>query len=429
MDLAGEELPKGRFHRFTPYAAIAAIVLALFLLGRAMFADDLGTGDRLLSIAGGVLLLFVGVAMISSKLVRALAAALGVPARWVVRAAGALARRNSIRNPGRTAATAAALMIGVALVAFVATLANGMKASNRKAIEDQIVADLIITSQDGYTPFVAAAGDAARNASSAETVTHVRSEVAEIGRLGRDGMIVDENFAEDHDLAVGQQVTVRTGEGTSLRAVVKGIYKPPPFYPLLGAASITIGAFDELVDRPRNQYTFVNVPGGPTEATKAQLERVTDGYPDARVQTRDEWIEKEDREFDQFLTMLYVLLALSVIISLFGMVNTLVLSVFERTRELGMLRAVGMTRRQTRRMIRHESVITALIGAALGLPLGIFLAVLVTRALDEFDVRFEVPTGQLVFLVILAVIVGLLAAITPARRAARLNPLEALHYE
>ena len=147
------------------------------------------------------------------------------------------------------------------------------------------------------------------------------------------------------------------------------------------------------------------------------------------MQTRDEWVEKEDREFDQFLTMLYVLLALSVIISLFGMVNTLVLSVFERTRELGMLRAVGMTRRQARRMIRHESVITALIGAALGLPLGIFLAVLVTQALGEFDVRFSVPTGQLVFLVVLAVIVGLLAAITPARRAAKLNPLEALHYE
>jgi ABC-type antimicrobial peptide transport system permease subunit len=335
-----------------------------------------------------------------------------------------------------------------------------MKASNRKAIEDQITANFIITSQDGYTPFVAAAGDAAADASSAETVTHVRSEVAEIAghsgyltgidpelitsgysfdwtegsdatlaEMGENGMIVDENFAEDHDIAVGQQVAVRTGETTSMQAVVKGIYKPPPFYPLLGNASITIAAFDDLIERPRNQYTFVNVAGGPNEASRAQLEQATGGYPDARVQTREEWIDKEDREFDQFLTMLYVLLALSVIISLFGMVNTLVLSVFERTREVGMLRAVGMTRRQTRRMIRHESVITALIGAALGLPLGIFLAVLVTRALGEFDIRFEVPTGQLVFLVVLAVIVGLLAAITPARRAARLNPLEALHYE
>jgi putative ABC transport system permease protein len=456
----GAELPKGRWHRFTPYVALALIAVALFLLGYSMFADDVDTAQRLLSIAGGVLLLFVGVAMISSKLVRPLASVVGLPARWIGGSAGSLARRNAVRNPGRTAATAAALMIGVALVAFVATLANGMKASNRDAIEDQITADFIITSQDGYTPFVAAAGDAAADAPSAETVTNVRSEVAEIAghggyltgidpelitsgysfdwvegsdatlaELGRDGMIVDENFADDHDLAVGQQVTVRTGENTSMQAEIKGIYKPPPFYPLLGAASITVDAFDAMIDRPRNQYTFVNVPGAPTEATKAELETATDGFPDARVQTREEWVDKEDREFDQFLTMLYVLLALSVIISLFGMVNTLVLSVFERTRELGMLRAVGMTRRQTRRMIRHESVITALIGAALGLPLGIFLAVLVTRALGEFDIRFEVPTGQLVFLVVLAVIVGLLAAITPARRAARLNPLEALHYE
>ena len=456
----GAELPKGRFSRFTPYIALVVIALALVLLGRAMFADELGTADRLLSIAGGVLLLFVGVAMISSKLVRPLAAVVGLPARWIGGAAGGLARRNSIRNPGRTAATAAALMIGVALVAFVATLANGMKASNREAIEDQITANFIITSQDGYTPFVAAAGDAAGDAPSVESITHVRSEVAEIAgdggyltgidpalitkgysfdwvegsdatlaELGRNGLILSESVAEDQNLSVGQTVMIRTAESTSLQAEVKGIYKPPPFYPLLGDASISIASFDELVERPRNQYTFVNVAGGPNEASRAELEEATAGFPDARVQTRQEWVDKEDAEFDDFLAMLYVLLALSVIISIFGMVNTLVLSVFERTRELGMLRAVGMTRRQTRRMIRHESVITALIGAALGLPLGIFLAVLVTRALSEFDLRFSIPTGQIFVLIVLAVVVGLLAAITPARRAAKLNPLEALHYE
>jgi putative ABC transport system permease protein len=110
-------------------------------------------------------------------------------------------------------------------------------------------------------------------------------------------------------------------------------------------------------------------------------------------------------------------------------VNTLILSVFERTRELGMLRAIGMTRRQTRRMIRHESIVTALIGAALGLPLGVFLAALVTQALSQFDVRFEVPGGQLLFFAIIAIIVGILAAIAPARRAAKLNVLRALQYE
>jgi ABC-type antimicrobial peptide transport system permease subunit len=127
--------------------------------------------------------------------------------------------------------------------------------------------------------------------------------------------------------------------------------------------------------------------------------------------------------------MLYVLLALSVIVSVFGIINTLVLSVFERTRELGMLRAVGMTRRQVRRMIRHESIITALIGAALGLPLGVFLAALIVRALGQYEVDFKIPTGQLILFALVTVIVGIVAAVLPARRAARLNVLQALQYE
>jgi putative ABC transport system permease protein len=118
-----------------------------------------------------------------------------------------------------------------------------------------------------------------------------------------------------------------------------------------------------------------------------------------------------------------------VFVSIFGMINTLVLSVYERTREIGMLRAIGMTRRQVRRMIRQESIITALIGAAIGLPLGIFLAALVNRALSEYDVSFAIPWGWLIVITIVAVIIGILAAVFPARRAAKLNPLEAIAYE
>jgi putative ABC transport system permease protein len=129
------------------------------------------------------------------------------------------------------------------------------------------------------------------------------------------------------------------------------------------------------------------------------------------------------------LAMLYVLLGFSVVVSLFGMVNTLVLSVFERTRELGMLRAIGMTRRQARRMIRHESVITALIGAALGLGLGVFLAAVVTRALSDYDIPLSLPVAPLAAFTLTAVIAGIGAAILPARRASRLNVLDALHYE
>ena len=548
----GFTLPRGRVASFAPYIAVAIIAIALVALGYSMFADDLGTAQRLLSIAAGVLLLFVGVALISSRVVRPIARAVHPIGKWAVvvasmlfypitltywllrfaafstdapagRRLGALAgglvlpaavvaaglaqplflilglvlpavvlaqwirqrvtdwepewpmevpgvrpertsstigRENSRRNPGRTAATAAALMIGVALVAFVATLANGMKASNRGAIEDQVIADYVVTAQDGFTPFVSGAGDAIADADAVDQVANVRSEIAEfdgdggyltgiepdtiaaayrfdwkdgseeiLAALGPNDALVDADFAEDRGFAVGDTVQIRTASDERVEVRIRGVFEAPPFYPLLGSVAVRKDRFDELHDRPRNQFTFVNVGGEPTDGTTESLEAAAAAFPDAKVQTREEWIDQQDEDFNQFLTMLYVLLALSVIISLFGMVNTLVLSVFERTRELGMLRAVGMTRRQTRRMIRHESVITALIGAALGLPLGIFLAALVTRALGEFDVRFEIPVGQLVFLAVLAIVVGILAAITPARRAARLDPLQALQYE
>jgi putative ABC transport system permease protein len=234
--------------------------------------------------------------------------------------------------------------------------------------------------------------------------------------------------AEDKDLSVGDFFVVKSTDNRSKSFVVRGIYEGSPFYPLLGTASISQEAFDDLYDRPRNRFTLLNVAGSEA-AAKTNVEQALEGFPDTRIQTRPEWIEKEDREISQFLLLLYVLLALSVIISLFGMVNTLALSVFERTRELGMLRAVGMTRRQTRRMIRHESVITAAIGAALGLPLGILLAALVTRALGQYDLRFELPYFQLGVLVVVAVAAGIVAAVFPARRAARLDPLRALQYE
>jgi putative ABC transport system permease protein len=153
----------------------------------------------------------------------------------------------------------------------------------------------------------------------------------------------------------------------------------------------------------------------------------SEGWP--TLDTEAGWVEERASGLDQVLNLFYDLLALSVIVSLFGMVNTLILSVFERTRELGMLRAVGMTRRQVRRMVRQESVITALIGAAVALPLGMLLAALVSNALADEGIGFQVPGGQLVAFTIIAVIAGVLAAIVPARRAAKLNVLKALQYE
>jgi putative ABC transport system permease protein len=455
----GATLPRGRFARFTPYVAGVIVVLAVLALGYGTLADDIGTGDRFALLGLGVLALFFGVAMLSSRLVVPLSKVVGIPARRMGGIAGKLANGNAQRNPGRTSATAAALMIGIALVTFVAVLAQGLRVSNSDAIERQIQSDLIVTSQDGYSEFPAAVGDAVEEAGGADAVSNVRQDIAEIeggganltgldariddvydfrwkqgsdqllAQLGDDGAVLPNNVAEDKSLAVGDRFTVLSTDNKTKEFVVRGIYEGSPFYPLLGSASVSQAAFDQLYDRPRNRFTLVNVPGGASPAAKADLESALDGFPDTRVFTRPEWIEKEDDEIGQFLLLLYVLLALSVIISLFGMVNTLALSVFERTRELGMLRAVGMTRRQVRRMVRHESVITALIGAALGLPLGIFLALLVTNALSQYDLQFAIPSGSLIAFVIVAIVAGLLAAILPARRAARLRVLEALQYE
>ena len=150
-------------------------------------------------------------------------------------------------------------------------------------------------------------------------------------------------------------------------------------------------------------------------------------FPNAKVATREKFVDNQISGLNKILNILYVLLALSVIVSLFGIVNTLVLTVFERTREIGMLRAIGMTRRQVRSMIRHESVITAMIGGVLGIALGIVLGGLLVARVDF--IQFSLPLGSLIVFGVLTIVVGILAAIFPARRAARLNVLEALQYE
>jgi len=379
-----------------------------------------------------------------------------VPDRVAARTGG----ENARRNPSRTAATAAALMIGIALVSFIATLTNGMKVSNREAIEEQIAADYVVTSLDGYTPFVAAAGDALAASAVPELVTSVRSDAglvdgdsAEIGgiepdtiaqayvfdwregdesvlgTLGTTGAVASSNYAEDHDIAIGDVVTIRSTADRTAKVTVVGTFEPPPFYPLLESVNVSTELFDSLYDRPRNSWTWANVAGESTDENQAQMETAIAGYPDTQLETREEWIDREDADFNQFISFLYVMLTLAVFVSIFGMINTLVLSVYERTREIGMLRAIGMTRRQARRMIRQESIITALIGAAIGLPLGIFLAALVNRALAEYDIRFAIPWIQLAVLTIVAIVIGILAAIMPARRAAKLDPLRAIAYE
>jgi putative ABC transport system permease protein len=444
-----------RRKRLGPAAGVVLFGIASALIAYATLGGHLGSGKSLLALAGGTLLGLLGVAGFAPALVTMLAAVVGIPARRLGGAAGQLAAENATRNPARTASTAAALMIGLALVSFVAVLGNGVHGSIDRAIEQQVNADWVITSQNGWSAFPAAAGRAAAKAPGATLASDIRSDRGRIGnanvsvngvdpttiarvyhfdwkqgsnatlaRLDGHGALVKQAFGRKHHLGVGDTFTLRSPAGKTVRLTVAGIFQPPRVTELLGGIVISQAAFDRTFTRPSNSLTLIE--GSPTQAG---LDKALAAFPDAKALTQHEYVKAQSSFIDTMLNLLYVLLALSVVVSLFGMLNTLVLSVFERTRELGMLRAVGMTRRQARRMVRHESVITALIGAALGLPLGIMLAAAVTHALGKYGVTFSAPVASLVVFAVAAMIAGILAAIAPARRAARLNVLEALQYE
>jgi putative ABC transport system permease protein len=453
----GATLPEGRFHRFrTPASALlAALGFALLLWG--LFGAS-GTTGVLLFMLVGALVIFIGVSLLSVRFVRPLAWALGFPAARLGGAAGSLARDNSRRNPQRTASTAAALMIGLALVTLVSVLAAGIVQTFKGAVDDLWKAgDYAITAQNNFSPLPIAAADAVAETPGVTDVGNVRTgEVAAYGKalfatavdpptskifsidwvdgtddvladLGADGAFVDEDYAQDHDLQVGSPVELTFPDGTTRSFVVQGIFDPPTGGSPFGRVTISAETWDALVEQPRNLFSFVLMEGGQTDANAAALDRTLGDFPNAKAQTRDEFVDNQISGLSAVLNILYVLLALSVVVSLFGIVNTLVLTVFERTREIGMLRAIGMTRRQVRRMIRHESVITALIGAVIGIVLGVILAGLLIARVDFID--FTLPAAQLVVFAIASVFVGIVAAIFPARRAARLDPLQALHYE
>jgi ABC-type antimicrobial peptide transport system permease subunit len=242
-----------------------------------------------------------------------------------------------------------------------------------------------------------------------------------------DGAFVSKAYAQAQKLHIGSPILVHTPSGTSLHLTLRGIDDPAKGASPFGDVTISSALFDSVYSNPQNVFVLINVHGGVTPANTRALKAALATFPDAKVQTKSEFTKNQLQGLTLLLNLLYVLLSLSIVISLFGIVNTLVLTVFERTRELGMLRAVGMTRRQVRRMIRHESVITALLGAVFGIPLGVVLAVIIGVAIGFAAVT--IPVGTLIVFVIAAILAGIVAAILPARRAARLNILRALQYE
>jgi len=226
---------------------------------------------------------------------------------------------------------------------------------------------------------------------------------------------------------LGSSVQILMPGGETPTVQIKGIFDPPAGGSPFASLTISSALFDKLYTPPQNQFVFFNADGGVSKANTAKLDKVLAGFPNAKVQDRDQFKRNQASFLKDILNILYVLLALSVIVSLFGIVNTLVLTIFERTRELGMLRAVGMTRWQVRWMIALESVVTALIGAVIGIVLGIVLSVLLIVRVDFLVLSW--PIVSLIVFALVAMVAGVVAAIFPAQRAARLNVLQALQYE
>jgi putative ABC transport system permease protein len=454
----GATLPPSRFARFRTAGSTTVAALGFAALLYGLFGSGLGTTGVLGWMGFGALLIFIGISMLSVRFVRPLVAVLGWPATRIGGAAGLLAQDNARRNPQRTASTAAALMIGLALVTLVSILASGILSSFTGAVNKIWTnADYAITAQNNFDPIPTAPADAVAKSPGVAAIGNVRTgdarafgknffatavnpaggsmfkldwkegSQAVFSQLGADGFFTDDGYAKKHHLELGSRVNVTFSTGVAKSFVLKGIFNPPTGGSPFGTITVSQAAWDKLNPNPSNLYSFVRMTGGASPANLAALDTALTPFPNAKAQTRKQFIDNQTGALKGILNVFYVLLALSVIVSLFGIVNTLVLTVFERTREIGMLRAIGMTRRQVRRMIRHESVITALIGGILGITLGIVLGGMLVYRVDF--IVFSLPVFSLIVFGLAAIFVGILAAIFPARRAARLNVLEALQYE
>ncbi|HWM54021.1 MAG TPA: FtsX-like permease family protein [Solirubrobacterales bacterium] len=456
------ELPTSR-RRGLVYAAIAVLLgmagMAMVLAG--LFGSASG-GSAAGLMGGGAVAVLLAVSLFSPRLVRPLASLAGRPLELLRRLTGRLARENTQRNPARTAVTAAALMIGLAVVAFVTVFAAGIKSSIASAIDENFQGELVIQNSDGFSPISPRAANAARGVEGVELIATLRSVQAKL--VGGDGgkprvtsldrdadrvltidwteggpevlrgltdrqVVLDKAFANSNDIEVGDRIRFLTQVGERPRLRVAGEFEDK--VELLGSAIVTPRLMATAFDQRDDVIDFVKLaPGADAEVVQGELSKLLEReFPTAEVRSQQELKENQEEQINQLLGLIYALLALAIIVSLFGIANTLALSIHERTRELGMLRAIGMSRRQVRTMIRYEAVITALIGALLGMVIGVIFAALIAQPLEEEGFALSYPVGELVLLLVFAAFAGVLAAIPPARRASRLNVLEALQYE
>ncbi len=436
-----------------------AVGVALILNG--LFGDviDLGPINELTAVLAGGLVVFVGVAILSVLFIKPLARVLAQPVVLLGKITGRLARDNSVRRPRRTAATASALMIGLALVGFFFVLGDSIKASASAAIEESLRADFVITT-DGFTGGIPtnlaediAAADEVEVATplrlgfwdrdgsddfllgvdplTIERTVEIDVQQGSLQALAGGGVFVYEDTAKDKDWMLGDRIPMGFAATGLQQVEIVGIYAERDVLPNSAAYLVGLEFYEENFTEVLDFAIGVKLAGGVSiEAGRAAVDAVAVDYPNVNVEDQAEFRKSQEEQVDVLLNVFTMLLVLAVIIALMGITNTLVLSVYERTREIGLLRAVGLSRWQTRRMVLWESIIVAIIGGVLGIIVGVFFGIVVVTALGSLGItEMSIPTGQLLTLLIAANVVGVIAAIFPARRAARLNVLEAIGYE
>jgi putative ABC transport system permease protein len=429
---------------------VTVVGIALLLAG--LFRPE---GNRLVNVASGAVVVFFGVAILSPLIARPLARLIGWPFARAFRLPGSLARQNAMRNPRRTASTAAALMIGLALVAFVSIFAASIKASTTKTLEDTVSADYILFN-DQFQPFspeaaqrlaqqpelAAVAGMRigpwklngagkslfAVDPAAYSQVVKTETTAGSLDALASGGLAVKDTVAKANGWTVGENVAMEFPRTGVQQIPVKAIYTDNQ---LNGDYLLALSDYERnYSDQADSQILVKAAPGVPPASSRAAVDRVMADFPNVTVRDQAEFRDQQARQIDQIINLFYSLLGLAILIALFGIVNTLGLSIFERIRELGLLRAVGATRAQLRSMIRWEAVIIAVLGAVLGLAVGVFFGWTIVRALASQGIsEFTLPAGQLLLFVVAAGLAGILAAVLPGRRAAKVDVLRAITTE
>ncbi len=413
--------------------------------------------DQALEVGLGIALTFLGVATLAPFVARPVTSVIGRPLRRVSGISGVLARENAMRNPRRTAATASALMIGLALVTMFSVVGQSAKASVDNSIKQEFLGDYVVkttgTQFGNFSPTVepkiaavpgveASSPQRSGNAklgSSTVSLTAVNGNTigqllkldvksGSLSSLSRGEIMVQKDTARSKGLKVGSPIHLHFAKTGDQTLVVGGTYASSQ---LISNYLVSTAVFEANFTDQLDQVVMIKLAANADPvAVRNGIDQAISAYPNVEVQNPAQVEKDQASQVNQLLTIIYVLLALAIFIAVLGIINTLVLSVVERTREFALLRAVGMARRQVRTMVRGESVVIALFGAVLGVLVGLGFGVALTSAIIRNNGGVvSVPVINLVVFVILAFIFGIVAAVWPARRAARTNVIMALSFE